>query len=1654
MSNCNFAKAVSPMTSEFEDFRIAHAIFEEYHEKEDLRLGDAAFVGYKRELDVADAADRAIVENEVIKMMERVSGGNGTISWSVNGKGSLSATIKSLTLTKNGMWRLATDKGVAMFKEGETQSEPKNGEFYVVPAMMFTKEETRNAMMAEFGNRKLVEGESIKLFTQVSMVDGAHVTLNFNPESKFSEGPRIPEEFNKDVKVIKIGEFENENMKYDVVKLEANGKIYTTQPDGTPYHITRYVNSEKGIKPFMTGQHARSGMYTMVEEEELPSLGIETIEGTYKESMDRSGYMFKQGTKYAHVTDINTIERLAAAGDEIKGGKASWLGTHIGTYDVVKDYGHQMFDNRNRYVYEVELTKDLNALMLPDTRDGDWNAGNMTEMLELVHPEINWSKDMTKEEVRQKLLDLGYDAIAYANTDEGRKSGKADSIIIINPEATVINGVSPLLKGELFDKYMDTLGVVHGNTNKAKESNWGNLKKQDSYKIGDAKSMLDMLDTIRGMSENKASEKVYKDLSGLLKAMKPEFFEKMNLFLKKTTGESAGLTSMGKNSIKLAISKSRNKISNGQTDEEIYVHEVVHAMIMFALRSGHPEADKIKRSLYGMMAKMRKETDWKMFLNKDESLNKELEEIKAKETWDYVFNSENSLDEFIVHVLTNPYMKSKAEILKLSERKDDTILEKIVGFFKTIVDVILGKYEFSERNKTVYDRVYDLSFALADINNTAHRKVADESFLKSGMELINDLDDAIYGKLHKFSQKYFEDNSKLEELPKNATQLDKLAYWMKFSAKAMVNPNYAEAMGLVASSFGLSPKSSIRGWVRDFKDTDSATQLVQWFAMASSKIDGARMSNILAAKKNVLDGFKRKLTDDEEKALTRVVIDTDLADLIKDSSWDNKKLRELLVDDDKLKSRLDYAIHELAQADTDREHWNINQAVGLGYYMATGETNVAQNTNARNIAIGYGSGKYNKANKDVVNAINLVATLTALKHTDKKHKLYVAELLKNDSKGVWNLMHLYNGAKKQSDELLFDKSTHKVKGYSKEIFDEGIVSRVAKVSEREAIEAEGYTYVGPVSQHKEINSSGEMGLFISDKMAQSDWLTAGTRMTGFGRKGTTISEIKYNEGSKFSKAEADLAIEKLHIKRRELVKKMESGRYQPTKEDMGLMPVLNDEGMVVDYRYVMNKKNKEELMQQNIKVSEVIGRTFGSIVDKHESKKHNAKVLELILSEMKEKWDGGMLGKGASLQEWTKIGPKVADPEMRELYSILPKEFQMAAQARQDKVLAVPTELLHLYFGYRHMSIGNAGPIKHWLPKQMRALLVLAEAMWQEIVKTVKSDILIKMPIVLISNIVSNFIYGVMTGTDPVTLVKMYYNGFRDIRTYITRHRELQDLKIKRAATKETDVNGLKKINEEINAIVKELEASPVHELYELGMYTAIVEDVEKATLRGNNKIKKYLDKKLENVWSPVRTGLQWAYLSEETAYYKVNQEILTMSDLLARHVQNQKGKLLEQEIVNGKRDLPVWWLDQNKGPKRKVLRGKEKERFLKEAKVRRHYGLLRDYIPYNDPSGQGEDYLERMGAVMFTKYVKRIQRVIADSSIKHPVKSLMILMGQSFLFDMPTIQDQAWMSKEWYTNGFGLGNIIPLHTPWDLLKTGLEPHGITYALNPANMLH
>jgi hypothetical protein len=239
----------------------------------------------------------------------------------------------------------------------------------------------------------------------------------------------------------------------------------------------------------------------------------------------------------------------------------------------------------------------------------------------------------------------------------------------------------------------------------------------------------------------------------------------------------------------------------------------------------------------------------------------------------------------------------------------------------------------------------------------------------------------------------------------------------------------------------------------------------------------------------------------------------------------------------------------------------------------------------------------------------------------------------------------------------------------------------------------------------------------------------------------------------------------------------------------------------------------------------------------------------------------------------------------------------------------------------------------------------------------------------------------------------------------------------------------------------KEMENSDVKELFDLGMYQAVIEDVNMYKLGETNSVVEKIDGVVGKSPKVIKTPLQWAYLSKETEWYKTNQYILQMSDLVARDVMNRKQKLLDKKEADGKRDLPYEYRKLKgmlKGDKRIELSGTERTEFLKWAEQTRHVNLLRYFINYNLPNGRGEEYLNRIGLLMFTKYVKRIQRVISDVSIKHPITGTATLLAAGVGMDLEMIQDSSFMVKA--GDDYGLFGLTSVHSPVDILMTVLNP--------------
>jgi hypothetical protein len=172
------------------------------------------------------------------------------------------------------------------------------------------------------------------------------------------------------------------------------------------------------------------------------------------------------------------------------------------------------------------------------------------------------------------------------------------------------------------------------------------------------------------------------------------------------------------------------------------------------------------------------------------------------------------------------------------------------------------------------------------------------------------------------------------------------------------------------------------------------------------------------------------------------------------------------------------------------------------------------------------------------------------------------------------------------------------------------------------------------------------------------------------------------------------------------------------------------------------------------------------------------------------------------------------------------------------------------------------------------------------------------------------------------------------------------------------------------------------------------------------------------------------------------------MSDLVARDVENRKFKKTQELQATGKKPLPRWYIKHLETSKddmavtvrvkykaedrNRAMSGEERKYFRELAAKYRHNYILNAFVYYNKPSGAMEEYLNQMGFIMFTKYAKRIQRVIANTATEYPIRSLMTVMVDGFLIDVDTIQGQSLFTRSWY-------NMTP-QWPWERVLDVFTP--------------
>ena len=162
---------------------------------------------------------------------------------------------------------------------------------------------------------------------------------------------------------------------------------------------------------------------------------------------------------------------------------------------------------------------------------------------------------------------------------------------------------------------------------------------------------------------------------------------------------------------------------------------------------------------------------------------------------------------------------------------------------------------------------------------------------------------------------------------------------------------------------------------------------------------------------------------------------------------------------------------------------------------------------------------------------------------------------------------------------------------------------------------------------------------------------------------------------------------------------------------------------------------------------------------------HNAKVVESIKKDMKEH-ALKFAGYGDNFKEYVWVGPDSTLKGVKDLWQLLPKEVRAAfTESEKGKTgFYVRRDMLNNYMGYKELMLTRT-MIGKRLPAEWKYYMDVAEMIWKNVVSLAKSNIVIKMPFVLVDNIISNVALSVLTGSNPIQVLRLQLQGLKLYRS-------------------------------------------------------------------------------------------------------------------------------------------------------------------------------------------------------------------------------------------------------------------------------------------------
>jgi hypothetical protein len=1056
-----------------------------------------------------------------------------------------------------------------------------------------------------------------------------------------------------------------------------------------------------------------------------------------------------------------------------------------------------------------------------------------------------------------------------------------------------------------------------------------------------------------------------------------------------------------------------------KSSAEIYVHEIVHAVLHAAITASVQfNCTSQVKQLRNLMLRAKNNITYEDLIPSNVEITQEVID-RAKEAYNYIFDirkvkdvsnyndkaiADLSLSEFIAHALTNPTLREKLSEIKTKEDNNRSFIDNITELARNIFNLFAGKGKFSDlfptidsiingtailnKNDTLLKSIEKLTATISSANNEATDKLRDRFIIFTRLAgIMSNYMSKSNAVVSRFTKDMFNIASKfnvqVDTISNDASRMQKIWWLSKNISLLLVSKAHREALPKILYYMGFEYHNDLQTIIRNFSNPSNYNNNIIKLSGIVKKVENSALNIASTIKSRIENDFggKDKLSDSDKNILTNVVLNTDLCSLL-DEDLSIDSIKDIVSDNTKINNKINEYLSNIKKYITNDN--DINLIIGLSNlladYMITGIGNEALDLNATSI-VNTVNKKYID-NKNLINNIDKLVTMYSLLNIPLNERNKLSKL---NNKGLNTFIKLANTFKDQTNNELKIDPLHSIKGYTKSIFNPNYKTIVAPMSSREMLENEGYTFIGykkNIIEDKSI-ADKELGLFKSSYIPTESRTSSTFMLHTEHNMGTTIKDIVYAEKGLLRKSDIiQNTRNKANKNRNKLISMMKrNGKLDNNTINSisnGLIPIINLDGNIIEYRISMSNKNKIDLLEMSTDGIDILSRMFSSIVYKTNTDIVNKGIIDKLYELMKIDKNKIELYKDNKLNsEYVLLDINSKDKYIKEVFRILPKNTIEYIKSK-NKPLYVKRESVLLLFGVKDASLANVLPNSNYTRKAKYGIRI-AEQILSTIAYLAKQNIILKIPEVLLGNIISNLNVSISRGRNISLVIKKSFRALQNTKQYLSTSKKILDIETKASigTATEQELNSL-------NILRDELVSNPVHDLMEAGMFQSVVEDVSVGE-EVVSRIGRRIESKIK-VSKGIKTFLRNLYVAEGTPIFNLMFTMTQYSDFISRQVE------YEFEMENAPKLNSTNYT-------------KYKDNVINDIKEL--------FINYDIPDSTIIRYANKMGFLMFTKFFVGVQKIIFNTVSKYPVSSLLFMTGQSTFLDSEDIFEQLFIFKD-----------------------------------------